>query len=104
HPRGPFNSSWKGETDTPMKHELESELERGRVVVSLLVLTMVTGVVDAVSYLGLGRVLAGNMTGNVLFFAFALAGASVLSAERPVFSLLGFIPGAIAGVRVPSAW
>ena len=86
-----------------MKHELESELQRGRVVVSLLVLTMVTGVVDAVSYLGLGRVLAGNMTGNVLFLAFAFAGASGLSAERPLFSLVGFLAGAMAGGRIHAA-
>src|SRR2546430_2759576 len=41
----------------------------------LLVLTVVTGVVDAVSILRLGRVFVANMTGNVVFSAFALVGA-----------------------------
>jgi uncharacterized membrane protein YoaK (UPF0700 family) len=41
----------------------------------LLTLTVVTGVVDAVSILRLGRVFVANMTGNVVFSAFALVGA-----------------------------
>src|SRR6185437_8339890 len=41
----------------------------------LLTLTVVTGVVDAVSILALGRVFVANMTGNVVFAAFALVGA-----------------------------
>jgi len=41
----------------------------------LLTLTAVTSVVDAVSILSLGRVFVANMTGNVLFSAFALVGA-----------------------------
>jgi uncharacterized membrane protein YoaK (UPF0700 family) len=39
----------------------------------LLVLTAVTGVVDAVSILALGRVFVANMTGNVVFAGFAVA-------------------------------
>jgi hypothetical protein len=41
----------------------------------LLVLTIVTGLVDAFSYLSLGHVFVANSTGNVVFLAFALAGA-----------------------------
>ncbi|WAH97496.1 YoaK family protein [Arthrobacter sp. MMS18-M83] len=41
----------------------------------LLVLTIVTGLVDAFSYLCLGRVLVANMTGNIVFGGFALGGA-----------------------------
>jgi len=33
---------------------------------ALLVLTFTTGLVDAVSYLGLGRVFTANMTGNIV--------------------------------------
>ena len=33
---------------------------------SLLGLTVVTGVVDAVSFLGLGHIFTANMTGNVV--------------------------------------
>ena len=41
----------------------------------LLALTLVTGLIDAFSYLVLGHVFVANMTGNVVFLAFALAGA-----------------------------
>ncbi len=41
----------------------------------LLLLTLATGVVDAVSYLTLDQVFTGNMTGNVLFVGFAATGA-----------------------------
>ena len=39
----------------------------------LVALTVVTGLVDSFSYLVLGHVFVANMTGNVVFFAFALA-------------------------------
>ena len=41
---------------------------------SLLGLTTVTGVVDAVSFLGLGHIFTANMTGNIVLLGFALAG------------------------------
>ena len=40
----------------------------------LLALTLVTGIVDAVSILALGRVFVANMTGNVVFAGFAITG------------------------------
>ncbi len=40
---------------------------------ALLGMTAVTGLVDAVSYLSLGRVFTANMTGNVLILAFSMA-------------------------------
>lgn len=66
----------------------------------MLTLTVVTGVVDAVSYLGLGHVFVANMTGNVVFLGFALAGAKGLSAVAPVVSLTAFLTGAVAGGRI----
>jgi len=63
----------------------------------LLVLTVVTGVVDAVSILALGRVFVANMTGNVVFAAFALAGAPGFSLGASLFALAGFLIGAYAG-------
>ncbi|MFB7363586.1 YoaK family protein [Streptomyces hydrogenans] len=65
----------------------------------MLVLTVVTGLVDAVSYLGLGRVFVANMTGNVVFLGFALAGAAGLSASASVVSLAAFLAGALTGGR-----
>ena len=53
---------------------------------SLVALTLATGLVDAVSFLGLGQVFVANQTGNVVFLAFALAGASGLSASAALVS------------------
>src|SRR5260370_38117712 len=45
----------------------------------LLVLTVGTGLLDAVSFLKLGHVFVANMTGNIVFLGFAVAGASDVS-------------------------
>ncbi|MBA2950524.1 YoaK family protein [Streptomyces himalayensis] len=65
----------------------------------MLTLTVVTGLVDAVSYLSLGHVFVANMTGNVVFLGFALAGAEGLSALASVVSMAAFLAGAWAGGR-----
>ncbi|MFF7987460.1 YoaK family protein [Streptomyces sp. NPDC007901] len=66
----------------------------------MLTLTVVTGLVDAVSYLALGHVFVANMTGNVVFLGFALAGAQGLSALASVVSMAAFLVGALAGGRL----
>ncbi|OIJ95633.1 YoaK family protein [Streptomyces colonosanans] len=66
----------------------------------MLTLTVVTGLVDAVSYLGLGHVFVANMTGNVVFLGFALAGAPNLSALASVVAMTAFLLGALAGGRL----
>jgi uncharacterized membrane protein YoaK (UPF0700 family) len=58
---------------------------------------MVTGLVDAVSILRLGRVFVANMTGNVVFTGFALTGAPGFSLSASLFALAGFLAGAAAG-------
>src|SRR6202007_2043017 len=63
-------------------------------------MTAVTGLVDAVSYLSLGRVFTANMTGNIVLLAFATAHVSGLSIARSLTALLAFLVGAILGVRV----
>jgi len=70
----------------------------------LLGLTVVTGVVDAVSFLFLGRVFVANMTGNVVFIGFAVAGAPGLSAWVCLTALAGFALGSIAGGRLARAF
>ena len=65
----------------------------------LLGLTVVTGVVDAVSFRFLGRVFVANMTGNVVFVGFAVAGAPGLSAWVCLTALAGFAAGSLAGGR-----
>jgi uncharacterized membrane protein YoaK (UPF0700 family) len=71
-----------------------------RLPPALLGLTAVTGLVDAVSFLGLGRVFTANMTGNVVFIGFALAGAPGLSAVRSLTALGAFLAGAALGGRI----
>jgi uncharacterized membrane protein YoaK (UPF0700 family) len=66
-------------------------------------LTVTTGLVDAVSVLGLGRVFTANMTGNVVFLGFAIAGVPEFSVTRSVVSLAGFLVGAIIGGRFGTA-
>ena len=56
---------------------------------TLLVLTFVTGIVDAVSFLGLGQVFAAMQTGNVIFLGLGIAG----TAGAPVVSLVAFVAG-----------
>jgi uncharacterized membrane protein YoaK (UPF0700 family) len=67
---------------------------------ALLGMTVVTGLVDAVSFLSLGRVFTANMTGNIVFLAFATAHVSGLSIARSSTALLAFLVGAILGGRV----
>jgi uncharacterized membrane protein YoaK (UPF0700 family) len=66
----------------------------------LLALTVLTGIVDAVSILSLGRVFVANMTGNVAFIGFALAGAPGFSLSASVFAIGGFLAGAGVGGSV----
>ncbi len=72
----------------------------GPLVPMMVVLTLLTGLVDAVSYLRLGHVFVANMTGNVVFLGFALAGAGGLSATASLVALASFLLGALAGGRL----
>jgi uncharacterized membrane protein YoaK (UPF0700 family) len=67
---------------------------------ALLGMTVVTGLVDAVSFLSLGRVFTANMTGNIVLLAFATARVPGLSIARSLTALLAFLVGAILGGRV----
>src|SRR5437879_3019534 len=70
------------------------------VVRALLAMTAVTGLIDAVSFLALGRVFTANMTGNVVMLAFATARVPGLSIARSLTALLSFLLGAIFGGRI----
>lgn len=71
-----------------------------RLMLTLLVMTFVTGFVDAVSYIGLGHVFTANMTGNVVLLGFAVGGVAQLSVSRSFTSLLAFLVGALVGGRI----
>src|SRR5829696_8669017 len=66
----------------------------------LHIATTTTGLIDAISYLGLGHVFTANMTGNVVFLAFAVAGAPGLSLTRSLTALVAFLIGALIGGRL----
>src|ERR1700693_5164411 len=75
----------------------------GPLPLLLLVLTMVTGLVDAVSYLKLGHVFVANMTGNVVFLGFAAADAAEFSVAVSLVAIGSFLLWALAGVRLGSS-
>jgi uncharacterized membrane protein YoaK (UPF0700 family) len=67
----------------------------GPLMPLMIALTFLTGVVDAASYLEFGHVFVANMTGNLVFLGFALAGAAVLSAITSLVALGSFLVGAL---------
>lgn len=67
------------------------------IVAALLLLTFTTGIVDAVSLLGLGPVFVANQTGNLLLLGFAVAGASGFTVAATLVALAGFLVGIAAG-------
>jgi uncharacterized membrane protein YoaK (UPF0700 family) len=71
---------------------------RDPLVILLYTLTVTTGLIDAVSVLGLGRVFTANMTGNIVFMGFAVGGAPGFSIPRCFAAVASFLLGAaIAG-------
>ena len=72
------------------------------LLLTLLALTVASGLVDAVCYLGLGRVFTANMTGNLVVLGFAAAGAAGFSVTATLTSLALFLVGAFcAGLAAP---
>jgi uncharacterized membrane protein YoaK (UPF0700 family) len=67
---------------------------------ALFGMTSVTGMIDAVSFLGLGHVFTANMTGNIAFLGFAAVGTPGLSAARSSAAVIAFLIGALLGVRI----
>ncbi len=78
----------------------EPDRPPGPLVVTLALLTVVSGFVDAVSFLGLGHVFTANMTGNVVLIGFAAAGAPGFSVAASLTALVCFLAGAVAGGRL----
>ena len=86
-----------GPRPTSVWRALVADPKHGPLPALLLVLTVLTGTVDAVSILSLGRVFVANMTGNVVFVGFAIAGAPGFSLSASLFALAGFLIGAYGG-------
>ena len=66
----------------------------------MMTLTVVTGALDAVGYLGLDRVFTGNMTGNVVILGMGIAAEDGLPVAGPLIALFGYVIGAAAAGRV----
>ena len=79
-----------------------SDSKDGPLPPMLVAMTLVTGLVDSFSYLVLGHVFVANMTGNVVFLAFALAGAQGFSVISSLIALGSFIVGSLVGGLVGS--
>ncbi|MBB4857793.1 uncharacterized membrane protein YoaK (UPF0700 family) [Novosphingobium chloroacetimidivorans] len=66
----------------------------------LLLLSVTTGLVDAISVLGLGKVFTANMTGNVVFLGFAAAGTPGFKVAPYLTAIAAFMIGALVAGRV----
>ncbi|MEU2618157.1 YoaK family protein [Streptomyces sp. NPDC007157] len=79
---------------------------------ALMTVTTVSGLIDAISYLGLGHVFTANMTGNVVIIGFAAVGVPGFSVLGSLVSLAAFLAGAVVAGRLetvlrrrgPSSW
>ena len=69
-----------------------------RLTRTLLLLTFVTGIVDAVSFVGLGQVFAAMQTGNVIFLGLGIGGAAGAPVGLPLVALLAFLLGGLGAV------
>src|SRR5512139_2301045 len=86
-------------TDQP----LQAPRDNARLLPLLVILTGVTGLVDAATVLALGKVFAANMTGNVVFLGFALAGVEGFEAGLFIAALAAFALGAVLAGRITLA-
>lgn len=60
-------------------------------------LTLMTGFIDAVTYLKYGHVFVANMTGNVVLLGFGVAGSQEVSIPGMLIAMAGFLAGALTG-------
>lgn len=77
-----------------------ADVRHGPLPALLLALTAVSGIVDAISILSVGHVFVANMTGNIVFVGFALAGVPGFSLSASIIALAGFVVGAVFGGRM----
>jgi uncharacterized membrane protein YoaK (UPF0700 family) len=92
-----MNAAWQEVKDT-LRPPTDSH--DGRLPPLLLTLTVVTGLVDATSYLKLGHVFVANMTGNIVFLGFGIAGAGGISIWASLAALGSFLVGGATGGRI----
>jgi uncharacterized membrane protein YoaK (UPF0700 family) len=79
---------------------VDSPVSERLTVISLLLLTFATGIVDAVSVLALGHVFVANMTGNVIFLGFWFVPHSGVDMTAAVVAFASFVVGTVLGGRL----
>lgn len=82
-------------TTRPARRDV-APAQRRTALIALMILTFVTGLVDAVGYLALDRVFVGNMTGNIVILGMAVAGGDDLPVLGPAIALAAFTVAAFA--------
>jgi uncharacterized membrane protein YoaK (UPF0700 family) len=65
----------------------------------LLALTVLAGLLDAITILRLGHVFVSTTTGNVVFLGLAAAGATGFAVLTPALAIGGFAVGVLIGAR-----
>ncbi len=70
----------------------------------LISMTVVTGIIDAFSYLDLGHVFVAYSTGNVVFLGFALAGVPGFSIAACLAGMAAPLAGALLGGRLAARY
>jgi uncharacterized membrane protein YoaK (UPF0700 family) len=77
----------------------DKELSHARIVLAV-VLTAVTGAVDALSITSLGRVFTGNMTGNIVLLGIAAGQGLGAETSRSGVAFAGFAGGLYLGFQL----
>jgi len=68
--------------------------------VVILFLVWVAGSIDALSYLGLGKVFTANMTGNTVLLGLSIGQGEIMAALRSLSALAGFGLGVATGAVI----
>lgn len=71
---------------------------------SLASLSLGSGCIDVLSFLGLGGVFTSAMTGNTALLAIALGQGRMVPASRSLCSLLGFTLGVVVAALMSARW
>ncbi|WP_019832761.1 YoaK family protein [Sphingomonas sp. PR090111-T3T-6A] len=77
--------------------------QRSPLPLLLLLLSLTTGLVDAISVLGLGKVFTANMTGNIVFLGFAAVGTPGFRVAPYCVAIAAFLIGALVAGRIGKA-
>ncbi|GAB3588005.1 YoaK family protein [Amycolatopsis endophytica] len=78
-------------------------IERPPLPVALGALTVLSGLIDAVSFLALGQVFTANMTGNLVLLGFAATGEPGFDIAASLTALGAFLAGVAIAARMAAA-